>query len=109
MRLNLRQDYCIEADQLGRLRDIFEAARLIAKYKAGRCHSADRNHRRSDRALARRNPAVPALRFEKMRGMRNIVDHDYGNANLSIVWEVALVHVPEVCAVLEQFFAERGK
>ena len=39
-----------------------------------------------------------------MRGMRNIVAHDYANVDLKIVWEVATVHVPEVCAVLEKFF-----
>lgn len=32
-----------------------------------------------------------------MRGMRNIVAHDYANVDLKIVWEVATVHVPEVC------------
>ena len=40
-----------------------------------------------------------------MRGMRNIVAHDYANVDLKIVWEVATVHVPEVCAVLEKIFA----
>ena len=43
-----------------------------------------------------------------MRGMRNIVAHDYANVNLRIVWEVATVHVPEVCAVLEKFFAAQS-
>ncbi|SPE61023.1 conserved hypothetical protein [Verrucomicrobia bacterium] len=42
-----------------------------------------------------------------MRGMRNIVAHDYANVDLKVVWEVATFHVPEVCAVLEKFFAER--
>lgn len=40
-----------------------------------------------------------------MRGMRNIVAHDYADVDLKIVWEVATVHVPEVCAVLDKFFA----
>jgi len=40
-----------------------------------------------------------------MRGMCNIVAHDYANVDLKIVWEVANEHVPEVCAVLEKFFA----
>jgi uncharacterized protein with HEPN domain len=30
------------------------------------------------------------------------------NVNLKIVWEVATVHVPEVSAVLEKFFATRS-
>ena len=50
--------------------------------------------------------AVPELPFRKMRGMRNIVAHDYANVDLNIVWQVATVHVPEVCAVLEKFFSK---
>ncbi len=51
--------------------------------------------------------AIPALPFRKMRGMRNIVAHDYAKVDLMVVWEVATIHVPEVCAVLEKFFAGR--
>jgi uncharacterized protein with HEPN domain len=42
-----------------------------------------------------------------MRGMRNIVAHDYGNVDLKIVWEVATAHVPDICALLEKFFARQ--
>ncbi len=41
-----------------------------------------------------------------MRGMRNIVAHDYAGVDVRIVWEVATVHVPAVRSVLERFFAE---
>jgi uncharacterized protein with HEPN domain len=37
--------------------------------------------------------------------MRNIVAHDYANVDVTIVWQVATVHVPEVCAALETFFS----
>jgi len=40
--------------------------------------------------------------------MRNIVAHNYANVDIGLVWEVATVHVPEVCAVLERFFTEKG-
>ena len=53
--------------------------------------------------------AVPELPFRKMRGMRNIVAHDYANVDLNIVWQVATVHVPEVCVVLEKFFAAQNQ
>ena len=33
--------------------------------------------------------AAPELAFRKMRGMRNIVAHDYAIVDLRIVWEVA--------------------
>jgi uncharacterized protein with HEPN domain len=42
-----------------------------------------------------------------MRGMRNIVTHDYANVDLRIIWEVGTAHVPEICSVLEKFFARR--
>ncbi len=52
--------------------------------------------------------AVPGLAFRKMRGMRNIVAHDYANVDLRIVWEVATVYMPEIGAVLEKFFAQQA-
>jgi len=42
-----------------------------------------------------------------MRGMRNIVAHDYANVDLHIVWEVATVYILEICAVLEKVFARQ--
>ena len=39
--------------------------------------------------------AIPELPFRRMRGMRNIVAHDYANVDIKIVWEVATVHVPD--------------
>jgi hypothetical protein len=39
-----------------------------------------------------------------MRGMRNIVAHDYGNVDPKIIWEVATIHIPEGCSVPEKFF-----
>jgi uncharacterized protein with HEPN domain len=41
-----------------------------------------------------------------MRGMRNIVAHDYANVDLGIVWQVATVHIPEICFALETFFSK---
>ena len=38
--------------------------------------------------------------------MQNIVAHDYANVDVNIVWQVATVHVPEVCAALEKFFSK---
>jgi uncharacterized protein with HEPN domain len=41
-----------------------------------------------------------------MRGMRNIMAHDYAGVDVHIVWEVATIRVPVVRTVLERFFAE---
>ena len=111
----------MEADQLGRLRDILEAARLIACYLKDTTEADFLANSEKQDAVIRRieiigeatahltettRQAIPALPFRKMRGMRNIVAHDYANVDLKIVWEVGIVHMVEICAVLEKFFAQ---
>ena len=110
----------MEADQLGRLRDILHAAHLIVSYLKGTTETDFVANREKQDAVIRRieiigeatahlteatRQAIPELPFRKMRGMRNIVAHDYANVDLRIVWEVGNVHVPEISAVLEKFFA----
>jgi uncharacterized protein with HEPN domain len=110
----------MEADQHGRLRDILEAARLIASYLRDTTETAFLANTEKQDAVIRRieiigeatahlteatRQAIPELPFRKMRGMRNIVAHDYANVDLRIVWEVGILHMPEICAALEKFFA----
>ena len=81
----------METDQLGRLRDILEAARLIASYVKDTSETAFRTDIQKQDAVIRRieiigeaaahltnetRKAIPKLPFRKMRGMRNIVAHD---------------------------------
>ena len=78
----------METDQLGRLRDILEAARLIATYVKNTTESDFYADKQKQDAVIRRieiigeaaahvsaatRQAVPELAFRKMRGMRNIV------------------------------------
>jgi len=110
----------MEADQLGRLRDILQAARLIASYLRDTTETDFLANSEKQDAVIRRieiigeatahltettRQAIPELPFRKMRGMRNIVAHDYANIDMKIVWEVGIAHVPQICAVLEKFFA----
>ncbi len=112
----------METDQLGRLRDILDAARLIASYVKDTKETAFLADKQKQDAVIRRieiigeatrhltdatRQVVRDLPFRRMRGMRNIVAHDYANVDLKIVWEVATVHVPEICVVLEKFFAHQ--
>ena len=114
----------METDQLGRLHDILDAARLIASYVKDTSESAFHTDVQKQDAVIRRieiigeaaahlsnetRATIPQLPFRKMRGMRNIVAHDYANVDLKIVWEVATVYVPEVCSMLEQFFANHDE
>ena len=109
----------MEADQLGRLQDILNAARLIASYVQSATEADFQANTEKQAAVIRRieiigeatvhleeetRRLIPALPYRQMRGMRNIVAHDYANVNLKTVWEVATLHVPAVCAVLEGFF-----
>ena len=112
----------MEADQFGRLRDILQAARLIASYLKDTTEADFLANSEKQDAVIRRieiigeatvhlkettRRVIPELPFRKMRGMRNIVAHDYGNGDLKIVWEVGIVHLPEICAALEKFFAHQ--
>jgi len=110
----------MEADQLGRLRDILDAARLIESYVEGTTKADCAANTEKQDAVIRRieiigdAPAhlseftrreVPGLPFRKVRGMRNIVAHDYANVDVKIVREVATIHGSELSAVLEALFA----
>lgn len=78
----------MEAEQLGRLRDIMEAARLIAAYVQDTTEAEFHVDTQKQDAVIRRieiigeatahlteetRRAIPQLSFRKMRGMRNIV------------------------------------
>ena len=112
----------MKTDQLGRLRDILEAARLIGTYVNNTTETDFYADKQKQDAVIRRieiigeaaahvtaasRRAVPELAFRKMRGMRNIVAHDYANVDLRIVWEVATIYVPEICTTLEKFFSHQ--
>ena len=112
----------METEQVGRLRDILEAARLIGSYVKDTSETDFHANKEKQDAVIRRieiigeatahlteatRRAVPALDFRKMRGMRSIVAHDYANVDLHIVWEVATVHVRKICDGLERFFARQ--
>ena len=49
---------------------------------------------------------IPELPFRRIRGMRNVLAHDYAGVDLQIVWEVATLHIPALRTVLEQFFTD---
>jgi len=106
-------------EQLSRLRDIFDAAKRIQSYVEGISQDEfARNGEKQDavirrieiigEATAHISPETQALLnnlpYRKMRGMRNIVAHDYANVDITIVWKVATVHMEEVVTILEQFF-----
>ena len=64
----------MEADQLGRLRDILHAAQLIASYVQDVTEADFQTNTQKQDAMIRR-----------------LVAHDYANVDLKIVWGVATV------------------
>ena len=110
----------MDAEQRGRLTDILQAGRLRTSYVQGVAPGDFLTDTEKQDAVIRRieiigeaarhlteetRGAIPALPFRRMRGMRNIVAHDYANVAMPVVWEVATQHVPELIRILEEFFA----
>ena len=110
----------MEADQLRRLRDIQNAARLIESYVRDVSPAEFPANIEKQDAIIRRieiigeatahlteetRIAIPELPFRKMRCMRNIVAHDSANVDVTVIWDVATIHAPQLIAVLEPFLA----
>jgi uncharacterized protein with HEPN domain len=57
-------------------------------------------------AAGRISPEVqkefPAIPFRQIRGMRNIIAHDYGEVDLERVWETAQGDIPDLLETLER-------
>jgi uncharacterized protein with HEPN domain len=107
--------------QSGLLRDILDSARAIRRYLAGvsrpqflaNPEKQDAVLRRfeiigeaASRISAEAQALFPALPFRSMRGMRNIIAHDYGEVDLDHVWNTAEADLDELIATLELHFGE---
>lgn len=44
----------------------------------------------------------PSIPFREIRGMRNIIAHDYGEVDLERVWETAQRDIPHLLETLER-------
>jgi uncharacterized protein with HEPN domain len=111
----------METDQIGRLRDIREACLLIENYVAGvASHDFLKDTEKQDAVIRRieiigeatahlsdaTRVQLPALPFRQMRGMRNIVAHDYGHVDVALVWKAATEKIPLIRRVLEDFLRD---
>jgi len=108
----------MEIDQLGRLRDVREACSLIEDYMFGVSSEEFLKDTEKQDAVIRRieiigeatahlseatRSQLPALPFRQMRGMRNIVAHDYGHVDVALVWKAATEKIPLIRRVLDDF------
>lgn len=105
--------------QAGLLTDMLDSARSIRTYLAGVSRESfltgaekqDAVLRRFEiigEAASRLSPATqalfPSLPFRSMRGMRNIIAHDYGEVDLDLVWKTATADLPALIGTLERYF-----
>lgn len=108
--------------QVGLLRDMLDSAVLIRTYLAavdrqsflGDCEKQDAVLRRfeiigeaASRLSAESQALFPDIPFRAMRGMRNIIAHDYGEVDLELVWQTVEVDLPGLIKVLEKYFGSR--
>jgi uncharacterized protein with HEPN domain len=60
------------------------------------------------RVSAHARDQLPQLDWKAIRGMRDVLIHDYIGVDLDEVWNVASSRIPELQAALEGFLAEGG-
>ena len=94
------------------LQHIHEAAALILEYTKGMSKEAFLGDRRTQQAVLMNLMVMgeatallrneypdfvathPQVEWNKIRGMRNIMAHEYWTINLGIVWETAVSRIP---------------
>ena len=99
--------------------DVLDSARSIRTYLAGVRRESFMGDAEKQDAVLRRFEIIgeaasrlapesqaqfPSLPFRAMRGMRNIIAHDYGEVDLELVWKTATVDLPVLIETLERDF-----
>ena len=99
--------------------DVLDSARSIRTYLAGVSRESFMGDAEKQDAVLRRFEIIgeaasrlapesqaqfPSLPFRAMRGMRNIIAHDYGEVDLELVWKTATVDLPVLIETLERDF-----
>lgn len=109
--------------QLGLLQDILDSARLIAHYLNGVSKMEFMENFEKQDAVLRRFEIIgeaanglapetralfPEVPFRQMRGMRNIIAHDYGEVDLDQVWQTSQANLPQLIDTLDRFMRVNG-
>ena len=110
----------LDETQMGLLRDILDSAKVIRAYLAGLTREQFMANPEKQDAVLRRLEIIgevasrlspktqaffPSLPFRSMRGMRNIIAHDYGDVDLGLVWKTITSDLAPLIEVLEKHFA----
>jgi uncharacterized protein with HEPN domain len=104
--------------QLGLLRDILDSAVAIRTYIDGINESEFLSNQEKQDAVLRRFEIIgeatsrlapdtrknfSTLPFDDMRGMRNIIAHEYGNVDMHRIWHTASTDLDSLITTLEEF------
>jgi uncharacterized protein with HEPN domain len=106
--------------QTGLLHDILDSALSIRSYLHAVSREAFMANLEKQDAVLRRFEIIgeaasrlapetqsvfPNLPFRGMRGMRNIIAHDYGEVDLDKIWETATADLDDLIETLNRHFA----
>lgn len=106
--------------QSGLLRDMLDSARMIQTYLANVNHDEFLTDSEKQDAVLRRLEIIgeaasrlspetqalfPDLPFRSMRGMRNIIAHDYGEVDIELVWKTGSSDMSVLIETLERYLA----
>ncbi|HVT90127.1 MAG TPA: DUF86 domain-containing protein [Tepidisphaeraceae bacterium] len=103
------------------MRDILDSAQSIRTYLTGVSHEQFLANPEKQDAVLRRFEIIgeaasrlspetqslfPNLPFRSMRGMRNIIAHDYGDVDVEQVWKTASSDIDILITSLEKHFVQ---
>jgi uncharacterized protein with HEPN domain len=98
------------------LGDILESARRIQRYTAGMHFQEFQNDEKTVDAVVRNfeiigeaagrlpaefRAAQPDMDWQRLRGFRNRIVHDYFGVDVAIVWKIIESYLPELVATVE--------
>jgi uncharacterized protein with HEPN domain len=106
------------------LHDMLEAARLIRVYMRKVSFDEFWRHNEKRDAVALRlsvigeaaahvspatQKALPAIPFQRIKGLRNRIAHDYGAIDFKIVWEVTQKEIGPLITALQVYMANKSR
>lgn len=103
------------------LQDMLDSMNRIANYIQGESYDTFVNHQMLVDAVVRNleiigeaagkvsdelRERVPEVPWKQMKGLRNIMIHEYFEIDNSIIWNIAFMDLPKARAQIEQIIAE---
>ena len=102
------RDYCVEIEKtIERYGKSFEVFNQDADYQRSVSFSIMQIGELSSKLTVEyRNATASRIQWGPVKGMRNLVAHDYANVSQDIIWETAITDIPVLKAFCEEQLAE---